>query len=184
MKHKFILFDRDGVINIEKSYLHKISEFEYEKNVVESLQKFSKMGYKFAIITNQAGIGRGYYTESDYLKLEKFIHEDLEKNGVKIEKTYFCPHHPDGVGEYKMECECRKPNIGNFIKAINELEIDVEKSFMVGDRVTDLIPAQKLGFKTFLVKTGYGAENVEKLKENNLQSVVIENLLEISKYIK
>lgn len=81
MKNKFVLLDRDGVINVEKSYLHKIEDFEYEKNVVEGLLKLRDLGYKFAIITNQAGIARGYYTEEDYLKLQNFIEEDLLKKG-------------------------------------------------------------------------------------------------------
>ena len=78
-KNRFILFDRDGVINIEKSYLYKIEDFEYESGVIEGLEKLKKLGYRFLIITNQAGIARGYYTEEDYLKLEKFIMEDLKK---------------------------------------------------------------------------------------------------------
>jgi len=86
-KNKFILFDRDGVINIEKSYLYKIEDFEYESGVIEGLEKLKKLGYRFLIITNQAGIARGYYTEEDYLKLEKFIMEDLKNKGIKIEKT-------------------------------------------------------------------------------------------------
>ena len=75
-KNRFILFDRDGVINIEKSYLYKIEDFEYESGVIEGLEKLKKLGYRFLIITNQAGIARGYYTEEDYLKLEKFMTED------------------------------------------------------------------------------------------------------------
>jgi len=143
-KNKFILFDRDGVINIEKSYLYKIEDFEYESGVIEGLEKLKELGYRFLIITNQAGVAKGYYTEKDYLKLEKFIMDDLKNKGIEIEKTYYCPHHPEGKGIYRKECECRKPDIGNFLKAINEFSIDVGKSFMVGDRITDLIPAEKL----------------------------------------
>ena len=179
-ENKFILFDRDGVINIEKSYLYKIEDFEYETGVIEGLKKLKKLGYRFLIITNQAGIAKGYYTEGDYLKLEKFIMDDLENRGIKIEKTYYCPHHPEGKGIYHKECECRKPNIGNFLKAINEFFIDVEKSFMVGDRITDLIPAEKLGFKTVMVKTGYGLENISKLADYGLKSLVVENVNEFA----
>ena len=179
-ENKFILFDRDGVINIEKSYLYKIEDFEYETGVIEGLKKLKKLGYRFLIITNQAGIAKGYYTEGDYLKLEKFIMDDLENRGIKIEKTYYCPHHPEGKGIYHKECECRKPNIGNFLKAINEFFIDVEKSFMVGDRITDLIPAEKLGFKTVMVKTGYGLENISKLADYGLKSLVVENINEFA----
>lgn len=184
MKQKFILFDRDGVINVEKSYLYKISEFEYEKNVVEALLKLQKMGFKFIIITNQAGIAKGYYSEEDYFKLEKYIENDLKQKGIIVEKTYFCPHHPEGKGKYKLNCECRKPNTKNFTKAIEEFNIDVENSFMVGDRITDLIPAQKLGFSTFLITTGYGFKNIEKLEENNLKSVIVNDLLEVVEYLE
>ena len=180
MKNKFVLLDRDGVINIEKSYLHKIEDFEYEKNVVEGLLKLRDLGYRFAIITNQAGIARGYYTEEDYLKLQSFIEDDLFKKGIKIEKSYFCPHHPNVIGKYGIECDCRKPNIGNFELAIKEFEIDVKNSFMIGDKITDLIPAEKLGITPVLVKTGYGLESLKKLEGTKLNSIVVNDILDFS----
>ena len=106
--------------------------------------------------------------------------DDLKNKGIEIEKTYYCPHHPEGEGIYRKECECRKPNVGNFLKAINEFSIDVENSFMVGDRITDLIPAEKLGFKTVMVKTGYGLENISKLADYGLDSLVVENINEFA----
>ena len=184
MKRRFIIFDRDGVINIEKSYLHRIKDFEYENGVIEGLKELKKLGYKFIIITNQAGIAKGYYTEEDYLKLEKFITDDLLSEGIIMEKTYYCPHHPEGIGKYRKECTCRKPGKGNFLKAVDEFDIDIESSYMVGDRVTDLIPAEELGFKTVLVKTGYGIENVGKVKERNLKSLIVENIPEFVYYMK
>ena len=184
MTNKFIIFDRDGVINIEKNYLYKIEDFEYENGVVESLKELEKLGYKFVIITNQAGIAKGYYTEEDYYKLEKFIINDLNKKGIVIEKTYFCPHHPKGIGKYRKNCECRKPNKQNFLKAINEFNIDVKNSYMIGDRITDLIPAKELGFNTVLVKTGYGLKNIKEIEEKNLKSLIMENIPEFVDYIK
>ena len=180
MKNKFVLLDRDGVINIEKSYLHKIEDFEYEKNVVEGLLRLRDLGYRFAIITNQAGIARGYYTEEDYLKLQSFIEEDLFKKGIKIEKSYFCPHHPNVTGKYGIECDCRKPNTGNFELAIKEFDIDVKNSFMIGDKITDLIPAEKLGITPVLVKTGYGLESLKKLEGTKLNSIVVNDILDFS----
>lgn len=180
MKNKFVLLDRDGVINVEKSYLHKIEDFEYEKNVVEGLLRLRDLGYRFAIITNQAGIARGYYTEEDYLKLQSFIEEDLFKKGIKIEKSYFCPHHPNVTGKYGIECDCRKPNTGNFELAIKEFDIDVKNSFMIGDKITDLIPAEKLGITPVLVKTGYGLESLKKLEGTKLNSIVVNDILDFS----
>ena len=184
MKNKFVLLDRDGVINIEKSYLHKIEDFEYEKNVVEGLLRLRDLGYRFAIITNQAGIARGYYTEEDYLKLQSFIEEDLLKKGIKIEKSYFCPHHPNVTGKYGIECDCRKPNTGNFELAIKEFDIDVKNSFMIGDKITDLIPAEKLGITPVLVKTGYGLESLKKLEGTKLNSIVVNDILDFSEVLK
>ena len=184
MKNKFVLLDRDGVINIEKSYLHKIEDFEYEKNVVEGLLKLRDLGYRFAIITNQAGIARGYYTEEDYLKLQSFIEDDLFKKGIKIEKSYFCTHHPNVTGKYGIECDCRKPNTGNFELAIKEFDIDVKNSFMIGDKITDLIPAEKLGITPVLVKTGYGLESLKKLEGTKLNSIVVNDILDFSEVLK
>ena len=153
-KNKFILLDRDGVINVEKSYLYKIEDFEYEKGVVSSL------------------------------KLEKYIENDLYENGIKIEKTYFCPHHPEGTGKYAVRCECRKPGTENFLRAVREFNIDTKNSYMLGDRVTDLIPAEKLGIKTVLVRTGYGKENERELEKFGLKSIVVDNISEFTDYIE
>ena len=184
MKNKFVLLDRDGVINVEKSYLYKIEDFEYEKNVIKGLKELRDLGYKFAIITNQSGIARGYYTEEDYLKLQDFIEKDLLKHGIKIEKSYFCPHHPNGTGKYGIECNCRKPNTGNFELAINEFNIDTKNSFMIGDRPTDLIPAEKMGITPVLIKTGYGLKSLEKLEETGLNPLVVNDILDFSEKLK
>ena len=184
MKNKFILLDRDGVINVEKSYLYKIEDFEYEKNVIKGLKELGDLGYKFAIITNQSGIARGFYTEEVYLKLQDFIEKDLLKNGIKIEKSYFCPHHPNVAGKYGIECNCRKPKTGNFELAIDEFNIDTENSFMIGDRPTDLIPAEKLGITPVLIKTGYGLKSLEKLENTNLNPIVVNDILDFAEILK
>ena len=134
---KYIFLDRDGTINVEKHYLHKIEDFEYENGVLEALEGLQKLGYKFIIVTNQAGIAKGYYTERDYLILEEFIEKDLLKKGIIIQKTYHCPHHPQGKIPYNVNCECRKPKTGMFIKAIEELNIDIENFYMVGESFKD-----------------------------------------------
>lgn len=184
MKNKFILLDRDGVINVEKSYLHKIEDFEYEKNVVAGLTELRDLGYKFAIITNQAGIARGYYTEDDFWKLQSFIENDLLKNGIKIEKSYFCPHYPSVEGKYGIECNCRKPKTGNFELAVSEFNIDTKNSFMIGDKITDLIPAEKTGITPVLVKTGYGLKSLKKLEESDLHPIIANNILEFAETLK
>ena len=183
---KYIFFDRDGTINVEKHYLHKIEDFEYENGVLEALEGLQKLGYKFIIVTNQAGIAKGYYTERDYLILEEFIEKDLLKKGIIIQKTYHCPHHPQGKIPYNVNCECRKPKTGMFIKAIEEFNIDIENSYMVGDRFTDLKPADELGIYPVLIKTGYGEDQLDALIQSDKtiegkfkRVMVVENLMDL-----
>ena len=179
---KYILLDRDGTINVEKDYLYKIEDFEYEEGVLEALEILKEKGYKFAVITNQSGIGRGYYTEEEFLELTDFLRKDLDKRGIIIEKTYYCPHHIDGIGKYKIDCECRKPGTLLFEKAVEELNIDTKNSYMVGDKVSDLIPAHKLGIKPVFLKTGHGRE--EDLKKLSFDFMEFNNLLEFAKKLK
>ena len=183
---KYIFLDRDGTINVEKHYLHKIEDFEYENGVLEALEGLQKLGYKFIIVTNQAGIAKGYYTERDYLILEEFIENDLREKGIIIQKTYHCPHHPQGKIPYNVNCDCRKPKTGMFLEAIEEFDIDIENSYMVGDRFTDLKPADELGIYPVLIKTGYGTDQLNSLVESNenieekfKRVMVVENLIDL-----
>ena len=183
---KYIFLDRDGTINVEKHYLHKIEDFEYENGVLKALEGLQKLGYKFIIVTNQAGIAKGYYTESDYLILEEFIENDLREKGIIIQKTYHCPHHPQGKIPYNVNCDCRKPKTGMFLEAIEEFDIDIENSYMVGDRFTDLKPADELGIYPVLIKTGYGTDQLNSLVESNenieekfKRVMVVENLIDL-----
>ena len=183
---KYIFLDRDGTINVEKHYLHKIEDFEYEAGVLKALEELQKLGYKFIIVTNQAGIAKGQYTESDYLILEEFIENDLREKGIIIQKTYHCPHHPQGKSPYNVNCDCRKPKTGMFLEAIEEFDIDIENSYMVGDRFTDLKPADELGIYPVLIKTGYGTDQLNSLVESNenieekfKRVMVVENLIDL-----
>ena len=154
MKKKAILLDRDGTINVEKDYLHKIEDFEFEKNVVDALKIFSSLGYTLAVVTNQSGIARGFYTEDDLIKLNNYINDRLNEHGVNIEKFYYCPHHPEkGIGKYKVECQCRKPKTGMLDAAIKDLNIDIENSYMIGDTLADIDAGFNAGLTSILVKT-------------------------------
>ena len=136
---KAVFLDRDGTINVEKHYLFRIEDFEYIDGAVEGLRALSDIGYLLVIVTNQSGIARGYYTEQDYKKLDDWIKKDLEKKGVVIAGSYYCPHLLSGsVKEYVKDCDCRKPKTGLFWKAAKELGIDMAGSFAIGDKIRDL----------------------------------------------
>lgn len=155
MKNKAIFLDRDGTINIDKNYMYKIEDFEFVENAVEGLKILFDLGYKLIIVTNQAGIGRGYYTEEDLEKLNKYMEDELIKSGIKIEKCYFCPHHAEhGIGKYKKDCECRKPKAGMLLEGIKEFDIDVTKSYMVGDKMSDAQAGINANVKPIIVRTG------------------------------
>ncbi len=178
--NKAIILDRDGTINVEKDYLHKIEDFEFEKGVIEGLKILSQLGYIFIVVTNQSGIARGYYSEEDLEILNNHIGEILLKEGIKIEKFYYCPHHPEkGVGKYKVECNCRKPNPGMLEEAIKEFNIDREKSFMIGDNISDIEAGIRAKVTPILVETGHGVEHLKKVDE--MKVLRYKTLLEFSK---
>jgi len=159
---KAVFLDRDGVINVDKAYVYRIEDFEFYPNVFKALKKLQDAGYKLFIVTNQSGIAVGYYTEEDFLKLTEFMLKEFEKEGIKIEKVYYCPHHEDGIVEkYAIKCDCRKPESGMIRKAIQEFGVDPTKSFLIGDKENDILAAHKEGVKAALVKTGQGMKYVD-----------------------
>jgi len=138
---KAIFLDRDGVINYDKGYVHKIEDFKFVDKIFEVLRAFQDNGYLLFIVTNQSGIGRGYYTKEDFEKLTDWMLKEFEKRGIRIEKVYFCPHAPE------EKCDCRKPATGMFEKAFSEYPIDKENSWMIGDKHTDMKAAADAGIK-------------------------------------
>ncbi|WP_051216905.1 D-glycero-alpha-D-manno-heptose-1,7-bisphosphate 7-phosphatase [Butyrivibrio fibrisolvens] len=145
MKNKAVFLDRDGTINIDKDYLFRKEDFEYLDGAVEGLRILQEAGYLLIIVTNQSGIARGFYSEEEYKQLEQWMIEDLKAKGVSIAKCYYCPHHPQAsVQEYRVNCKCRKPELGLFEEAIRELNVDVVNSFAIGDRLRDLAICNKI----------------------------------------
>jgi D-glycero-D-manno-heptose 1,7-bisphosphate phosphatase len=152
-----VFMDRDGTINDEMGYINHISRFKLLPKSAAAIRLINQNGYKAVIITNQSGIARGYFPE----ELVEDIHENLKRTlsqkGANIDGIYYCPHHPiHGIGKYKKDCDCRKPKIGMIQKAAKDLNIDLSKSYMVGDRGADIQMAKEFGGKGILVLTGYG----------------------------
>lgn len=175
---KAIFLDRDGTINVEKDYLYKIEDFQFETGALKGLKIFKELGYIVIVVTNQSGIARGYYTEEELIKLNEYMMLKVKENGGEISKCYFCPHHLEkGINQYRIDCNCRKPNIGMLEKGKNEFNIDMENSYIVGDKISDINAGIKAGLTPILVKTGYGRTTMEK---ENITCEVYDNLGEFA----
>lgn len=157
--NKTVFLDRDGTINIEKNYLFRTEDFEFIQGSDKAIKLLNDNGYKVIVITNQAGVARGFYSEKDVKKLHDFINQKLEPIGAHIDAFYHCPHHPvAGIGFYKRICTCRKPNTGLFERAREAFDVDVINSYMIGDNIADIQGGNNFGVKTILVSTGYGSK--------------------------
>lgn len=142
-KKPALFLDRDGVINIEKNYLHKQEDFEFIDGIFELCRYYQDKGYLLVVVTNQSGIARGYYTQMDFAKLTFWMMDAFARQGIEISQVYHCPHHPDISGE----CECRKPKPGMLLQAAGELNISLEDSVLVGDSERDIEAAHSAGLR-------------------------------------
>ena len=150
MAIKTIFLDRDGVINKEVGYLHKIEDFIFIDGVFEACLSFKQLEYQIIIISNQSGIARGYFTLFDYENLTKWMLNQFSKKNISILDVFFCPHGP------KSKCSCRKPKPGMLVDAQNQYNIDLEKSWMIGDKETDIEAANLAGINnTILLRSGH-----------------------------
>lgn len=129
---KAVFLDRDGIINIDHSYVYKQEDFEFNEGIFEVCKHMESKGYILIVVTNQSGIGRGYYSEKDFDKLTKWMLLEFKKRDILISKVYHCPHTPD------FGCTCRKPKTGMFEQAKLDFEIDMKNSWMIGDKTSDI----------------------------------------------
>lgn len=169
MKNKAIFLDRDGTINVDKNYLYKIDDWEFENGAIEALKILQNLGFKLIVISNQSGIGRKYYTKEDADIIFKYMEEKLKKENIKISKSYYCPH-------YNEECECRKPKLGLFYQAQKEFDIDFSQSYAIGDKLRDLSICDKERTVGFLLNSK------EKIENNRI--IRCENILQAAKKIE
>lgn len=151
-----VFLDRDGVLNSDNGYVSKVDDFEFIDGVIDACKVLKAKGYLLIVITNQSGIARGYFSEEQFHTLTEWMDWSLADRGVDLDGIYYCPHHAQkGIGEFKIECDCRKPKPGMLLSAIEELNIDITNSFLVGDKVSDLQAGFAAGIKTnYLVRTG------------------------------
>ncbi|MBU2639699.1 MAG: D-glycero-beta-D-manno-heptose 1,7-bisphosphate 7-phosphatase [Nanoarchaeota archaeon] len=153
--NKAIFLDRDGIINVDTGYTHRIEDLEFEQGAIEGLKLLQSSGFKRIIVTGQSGIGRGYYSEEDYHIFMREMSTRLRMHRITIDGIYFCPHHPEkAIGKYKMDCNCRKPKIGMLEQAVTDHGIDLQQSWVVGDKTDDIEMGTRADCKTILVRTG------------------------------
>jgi D,D-heptose 1,7-bisphosphate phosphatase len=171
---KAIFLDRDGTLNIDYGYVHEIDNFKFIDGAIDALRELKKMGYMLVLVTNQSGIARGYFSEEQFLQLTEWMDWSLAEQDVDLDGIYYCPHHPEGKGEYKEDCDCRKPKPGMLLQAIKELKIDPTQSIMVGDKVEDLKAGIGAEVKmNVLVRTGKPVtEEGERVADYVLDSIV------------
>ena len=166
LKRAALFLDRDGVVNVEKNYLHKIEDFEFIEGIFELCKKYEALGYAIVIVTNQSGIARGYYSEEDFERLSAWMIERFRDEGIEITALYHCPHHPEISGA----CSCRKPEPGMLLDAAKKYDLDLEASLLVGDSERDITAAHRAGVKeTYLfseeAKSSEATKIIRSLKE-------------------
>jgi len=160
-----VFFDRDGVLNIDHGYTYRQQDFEWMPGALAAIKYFNDQQYLVFVITNQSGIGRGYYTEEDMFGLHKFMSEQLSKQGAHIDAFYHCPHHPDAQEKpYRKICNCRKPAPGLIEQAFGEWDIEQQQSFLIGDKLSDLQAAEAAHIPGYLFQGGNLYEFVRTLK--------------------
>lgn len=176
-----IFIDRDGVINKELEYVWRVENFHILPGVVDGIRRLQNAGFRTFVITNQAGIGRGFFTEQDFSNITNFMLTSLTGEGVHIDEVYFCPHHPEhGLGRYKTDCVCRKPQPGMILKACAEHAIDPSASYLIGDKATDIAAGRAAHLKgCVLVKSGHPVDQQDAASAD----VVVADLYEAAVWI-
>ena len=163
-KIKAVFFDRDGVLNVDKDYLHSIDELEWIDGAREAVAYLTKNGYTIFVVTNQSGIARGYYEVHDMQNLHNHMAAEIAAAGGRITKFYYCPHLPNGrIEQYAIECDCRKPKPGLLLQAMAEYPVCKSASFLIGDKKRDLESAQAAGIRGYLYENGNLLEFVKKI---------------------
>lgn len=146
MTARALFLDRDGVINVDHGYVHRPEQVEFVPGIFRLVAAASARQWPVVVVTNQSGIGRGYYDEGAFRRLTEWMQRRFAENGGRLDAVYHCPHHPsDALPQYRKDCADRKPAPGMFLRARDDLELDLEGSVLVGDRPSDLEAARRAG---------------------------------------
>ncbi|VAX15125.1 D-glycero-D-manno-heptose 1,7-bisphosphate phosphatase [hydrothermal vent metagenome] len=162
---KAVFLDRDGCVNVEDHYIRDIKRFCLYPDTLESIKALNDAGFAIVVVTNQSGVARGYMTEELVNEVHELLLKMTREAGVIIDSIEYCPHHPEGVVEkYAMKCDCRKPAPGMALRAAKELGINTKRSYVVGDKISDMELGFAIGAKTVLVRTGFGEREAGKIE--------------------
>ena len=173
MPIKTVFLDRDGVINKEVGYLHNIQDFEFIDGVFEACLYFQSLNYQIIVVTNQSGIGRGYYDKDDFHIINNWMLGQFKNKGIEVLDVFFCPHGPES------NCNCRKPKPGMFNQANDKYNIDMKNSWMIGDKEADITAANTAGIQnTALVKSGHAID-----ERNSNASFILDSIEQAKKVI-
>lgn len=181
MKQRAVFIDRDGTISEEVGYINHVSRFRLFPYTAEAIKHLNDNGWLAIVITNQAGVARGYFSEQMIQAVHERMTQELTSQGGRIDAIYYCAHHPSvGESPYRVDCDCRKPKPGLIKRAAAEFDIDLDGSWIVGDRYSDIELAHNAGVKSMLVLSGYGRGEWEHQSHNwsVKPDLVTENLLE------
>ena len=186
MKRPAVFIDRDGTISEEVGYVNHPSRFRVFPYSGEAIRILNENGWLAILITNQAGVARGYFAEDVILKVHEQLQRDLQNDSARLDAIYYCAHHPS-VGEppYRLDCECRKPKTGLIEHATRDFDIDIDASWMAGDRYSDVQFARNAGLRSAFLLSGYGRGEWEYQSQDwkHRPDLVCENLLEAVKSI-
>lgn len=180
-----VFLDRDGTINVEIYHLRRVEDMRLLDGAAEAIRLINGAGLRTVVVTNQSGVGRGLLSELELARIHAKMCDDLRRGDATIDAIYSCPHHPTSAfGRYRVDCGCRKPKPGSLYRAARDLGLDLERSFLVGDKISDLEAGQAAGCTTILVKTGYGKDSLRHLRGGNCQpDHVAANILEAVHWI-
>jgi D-glycero-D-manno-heptose 1,7-bisphosphate phosphatase len=186
MRHVGVFMDRDGTISQEVGYINHLSRFQIYPWSAQAVRALNQKGLKTIVVTNQAGVARGYFTEDLVIQVHEKLRQEMALAGANLDAIYYCPHHPSvGPDPYRQECSCRKPKPGMLHRAVEELDLDLSRSFVIGDRYGDIELAHNAGTHSIFVLSGYGLGEYEYQRQNwkVRPEWVAENLLEATQIV-
>jgi D-glycero-D-manno-heptose 1,7-bisphosphate phosphatase len=180
-----VFLDRDGTLNEELDYIRTPDDLHLFHGAASAVRKLNERGLTICVISNQSGVARGILTERDLVPIHRLLEQELQREGARVNRIYYCPHHPtEGIAPYNIDCDCRKPKAGMLRWAEEDFNLDLSHSFMVGDSVVDMQAGNSAGATTVLVLTGYGKTALRQCERDGVHvDYVAPTIVEAVDYI-